>query len=118
MDLLSAILAAMVNGKTPQPPAPVTDTQSALIAQGGDYSSAPAIALWSVATPYGQFACIQRGRNALYGMQATQLEESPQSVRGAIGTTGAAIWCRGETAIIATAGPNASALGDALRRNF
>lgn len=119
MDLLSAILAAVVSGQSPKPqPVSSGGAATTLVAQAGGYSSAPGISLWVVNTPYGQFACLQRARNALYGMQATNLQESAVSVRGDVGTTGAAIWCRGDSAILATAGPNGNALGEALKVQF
>jgi hypothetical protein len=126
MDFLSMVLATMLSGK-PVPKtfeAPPTDfaAQPNLMANGLSpnelMGSAPPIVLWNLPTPYGVLPCLQRAKQAFYSLNATQIQDNGKSVRATYGATGAVVWCRGDSATLATAGPQADVLAESIRANF
>ena len=78
----------------------------------------PGQAVMVVPTIYGKFACVERAKNKLASISATSMTIDSDSVWGHYTNTSMGVWCRGQEAIILTAGENASAIRDEIKTAF
>ena len=78
----------------------------------------PGASVASASTIYGQFGCMERARNKFYAIGATSITSDNSSIWGYVGDSTVGVWCRGQEAIIITAGSNVTTLRDEVKKAF
>jgi hypothetical protein len=82
------------------------------------FAAAPGAGVASASTIYGQFGCIERARNKFFALGATGITADNSIIWGFVGDSTVGVWCRGQEAIIITAGDNTANLRDEIKKAF
>lgn len=80
--------------------------------------AAPRLAVQTIDTPYGIFACAQRAINRLHVMGATGVDPRGGAIWGNVMNNRVLVWCRGELSFITVAGDNPDDIRDEIAKAF
>jgi len=96
----------------------LTATAFILASVPAAFAGPPGAAVASASTIYGQFGCMERARNKFYAVGATGITTDNSSIWGFVRDSTVGVWCRGQEAIIVTAGTDVTNLRDEIKSAF